>query len=417
MTIEAHALGAIVQPGTTLEEIQQCLNVLIEHHRSINWRIGDLVNAAQKIGGDQWDRQLPLYVHPNMLSRYSAVSSAYALDERNIDANWTIHMNQSKNTDRIARVKAIADAGQTSDEARRDPAPIPEAADAEPDEDRWLLCIDISYYVNKLFSNAHDDTAVQVTRWLQRVITILKDDKGLTDVVVCFDAPTNHRKEITQGWEVGYKSKRSDKDPELLVQLAAMPDRLREINLPYVIIDGMEADDVMATYAKKFKGAVSLLTPDKDLLQCLVSGRVNMLKNVPWEQNTETGQWLRTFEWMNEERHFKEGIPYGCQVNGITPAQWPHFQALAGDSTDSITGCVGIGGKIAMGLIHAYGTVQKVIAACKTGDAKKVKSMTEKKMDIVLNWEPYAEKTLLLTTMRTDLDVPMVTKLAMKAPK
>jgi DNA polymerase I len=245
------------------------------------------------------------------------------------------------------------------------------------------------------------------------VIQHLQETKNLTDVVVCFDGANNHRKELTKDWEFGYKYKRSDKDAELVVQLQAMPDRLREINLPCVRIDGMEADDVMASYAVQFPGKTTLMTADKDLRQCL-GPKCNILRDVQWETHPETGKLVRTFDWVSAKKHIEEGVKYGStMVVGITPELWPHFQAIAGDPTDDIKGCEGIGGKGAMDLIHAHGTVQNVIAAVKAGTA----NLTKKKAEAVLDFEPIAETTLLLTTMRNDLSVPMVTRLAMKEPE
>ena len=136
-----------------------------------------------------------------------------------------------------------------------------------------------------------------------------------------------------------------------------------------------------------------------------------------WEQHRETGTWRHVDYWITEKKHIAEGVakyPYDKTTNatGITPQQWPHFQAIAGDSTDDISGCAGIGSKIACDLIRAHGTVQGVINACKDGIA----DLTVKKRLAILDFEPFAETMLKLTTMRTDLEVPKVTKLCMKAP-
>jgi DNA polymerase-1 len=183
----------------------------------------------------------------------------------------------------------------------------------------------------------------------------------------------------------------------------------------------MEADDVMASYAKQFDGSVTLLTADKDLRQCLVDGQCNMLIDVMWEENPDTREWLPVYHWVIEGNNDKavkpptqkhmEGVIYSsAKVSGISPTAWPHFQAIAGDSVDKIRGVEGIGAKGAMDLILAHGTVQGVIDACKSG----LVALTKKKIEAVLEFEPFAEGTLLLTTMRTDLTVPSNTTIGIK---
>lgn len=184
---------------------------------------------------------------PDLIARCKAVSAAYPIDERNLDATWTVHMQNAKKPDRVALVRAHVDAGHTSDEARKTPvtvvpepvtelasvvAPEPVVEEKAFDPDVWLLAIDISYYVVSVFPKAGVETAVEVCAWLQRMIAHLKEFHNLTDAVVCFDGPNNHRKALTADWEKPYKSKRTEKDPELIKQLAAMPDRLKKSTCP-----------------------------------------------------------------------------------------------------------------------------------------------------------------------------------------
>lgn len=422
-TIMPRTQAAIVPPGTRLEEFEMCCGLLAEMQRDVLWQLGDVALALERQHPQTFNQAWPVWVSPDLISRCKGVASAYKPDERNPLATWTVHAKHAKDPQRVALVQASVDAGQTSDEARKNPAPIvqddppavtpdsaPPAEEPKPVSNAWLLCVDISYYVQRMFPMHGVSTAVEVCAWLVRVIKHLRDTKNLTDVVVCFDGPNNHRKALTKDWEFGYKWKRTDKDDELVVQLRAMPERLKEMNLPCVSIEGMEADDVMASYVEQFDGKVTLMTADKDLRQCL-GPKCNILRDVQWETNIETGQLVRTFDWVSAKKHTEEGVKYGStMVSGITPELWPHFQAIAGDPTDDIKGCEGIGGTIAMKLILAHGTVQNVIAAAKDGSA----DLTAKKIESVLAFEPFAETTLLLTTMRTDLQVPMVTKLAMK---
>lgn len=452
MSIEFKEQSAIAPRGTSIEEFETYCGLAAEMQRSCLWIIGDLALRAESEHPAYHNQVWPVWMSPDLIARCKAVSAAYTPNERNIDATWTVHMKHCKDPQRVALVQASVDAGQTSDEARKNPAPIPPddppavtpipvaetpvamlpAESRKPVSNSYLLCIDISYYVQRMFPTHGASTAVEVCAWLVRVVKYLRDKKGISDAVVCFDGPNNHRKELTKDWKEGYKWKRTVKDDELVVQMNAIPHRLKEVNFLCATIDGMEADDLMASYVAKFDGKVTLMTADKDLRQCL-SPKCNILKDVKWETSVETGELVRTFDFVvrkvAEDKprkehvfcHMTDGVKYGSQlVKGITPELWPHFQAIAGDPTDDIAGCVGIGGKGAMDLVLNHGTVQDVIAACKAGNAYvfdkhgNQKPLSDRLTQVVLDFEPIAETTLLLTTMRTDLDVPMTTKLALK---
>jgi DNA polymerase-1 len=211
---------------------------------------------------------------------------------------------------------------------------------------------------------------------------------------------------LTEGWENKYKP-RSEKDSDIVGQLRLVEQLLKDSNIQTVSLPDMEADDVMASYAKQFAGKVTLLTGDKDMRQCL-SGKCNILKDVTWEQHQETGQFVPKYDWVSAKAHVETGMTYNStKIAGITPEQWPHFQALVGDSTDGIKGCEGIGAKGAMKLILDHGSVQGVIAACKDNNA----DLSEIKRLAVLDFEEIANAMLLLTTLVTDLKVPEPTLL------
>lgn len=424
--IQLEPLCAVCPPGSPLEEYEVLIGLLLEAQRDVIWQLGDLANGVRRDHPDDYEQAYPAGKSPDAMDRYRGVASAYKPHERNIDATWTIHMQNSKHPDRVAIVAAAVEAGQTSDENRRKPAPVetpaenppvaesaePEtqtepAAESTPARTRWLLAVDINYYIHRQFQVEGMAAGSTVVSWLIRVIDRLME-KGLTDVVCCFDGPNNHRREITIGWEQPYKE-RTEKAPELVTLLNQVPTMLNEKNILIVTIDGMEADDVMASYSRTFDGKVTLLTADKDLRQCL-SGHCNMLIDVTWEENPDTREWLPVYNWVNVAKHLESVTYASAKVSGISPEAWPHFQAIAGDSVDKIRGVEGIGAKGAMDLILAHGTVQGVIEACKSG----LVALTKKKIEAVLEFEPFAEGTLLLTTMRTDLQVPSNTTIGIK---
>jgi hypothetical protein len=104
-----------------MEEFELCCGMLVEIQRDILWQIGDVALALERQHPQTHHQAWPVWVSPDLISRCKAVSAAYAPEERNIEATWTVHMQQSKQPDRLARVQASVDAGQTSDENSEEP--------------------------------------------------------------------------------------------------------------------------------------------------------------------------------------------------------------------------------------------------------------------------------------------------------
>lgn len=386
---------------------EQCSYLGIEFsrwQRDCNWYIGDLARYAKNVLklGDNYSQVFPEWISPGQIQRCEAVAAAYPNEEdRNPLASWTIHMREANRPDRIARVQAHVDAGRTSDEARQ--------ADKEERDQggkpRWLLCVDVSYFLHHTwFSGAGVESAVSVSLWVQRTVERLKE-KGLTDVVCCIDSRTNHRKEFTAEWDDKYKD-RPPRDPELSNQLNLVHELLRGHGFACVTIEGMEADDIMASYAKQFAGRVTLLTPDKDLRQCL-SEKCNMLLGVEWITEELTGDVLAIDTWYTARLDPEKPCRNLFDETGLTPAQWIEFQAIMGDATDGIKGVVGVGAKGAADLVKAYGTVEKAIKAAKDGDP----AIPEKKRLALLEFESKADVTRKLVTLRNDLPVPNGTRI------
>lgn len=424
--IQILPMGAIVPPGTPIEELTNQFHLAIELQRGVMWQLGDMALGAEREYREHEHQCYPVDASPGLIERAKAVAAAYPIKDRNPEATWTIHMQNKNHPDRVALVAAHVEAGHTSDEARVSHVSI--AAPARPAIDipttrDWLLAVDVGYYMHRMFRMAGVDAAFQFVEWIERLIARLHHSQGLSHAVICLDSKTNHRYEITKGWPKEYKGDRGTKDPELNKQLAMLPELFSRKNRTIETIDGMEADDLMASYAAQFNGKVTLMTSDKDLRQCL-STKVNILHDMTWEEHPETKQFRPVYSWIvgkwnpREEGetkpdsikcHMTDPMDYqGAQVCGIIPSLWPHFQAIAGDNTDSISGAIGVGGKTAMNLVLAHGTVQNVLAACRLGEAATTARLT----DAILDWEPYAKDTLLLTTMRTDLDVNMVCKIS-----
>lgn len=371
----------------TIEEAQKLGEELARLQRDVHFWIGDLARYAEARWPDTHHQVWPEWVSPGLLSRTAGVSRAYPTpEERQHEATWTQYMQSAKHPDRQERLAAIVDQGMTTDESR-----------AARHQERWLLAVDVNYYLHRMWhSGAGVEAAMGVASWIQRMVARLKESRNLTDVVCCFDAPTNHRKRLTEEWEDKYKD-RPPKDPELGQQLQLVRQLLEGHGFACVSLDGMEADDVMASYAKQFEGKVTLLTQDKDVKQCLTN-RCNMLLDVDWIEDETSGEHLPEYKWLSAKSHTEQ--------TGIRPEQWPDYQCLMGDNVDGIKGANGIGEKGAADLIKEFGTVEAAIEAAKNDD-ERIKPAKRKAL---IEFEDKLAVTRQLVTLRNDLVVPRNTR-------
>ena len=176
-----------------------------------------------------------------------------------------------------------------------------------------------------------------------------------------------------------YKANRSETPEDLIPQFPLTRDATRAFGSPAIEMEGFEADDLIATYAKQAeaKGArVTIISSDKDLMQ-LVSDQVSMLDTM---KNKAIGR---------EEVIAKFGMG---------PEMVTQIQSLAGDSVDNIPGVPGIGVKTAVLLLNEYGDLETLLERC--GEIPQ-KGRREKMMANIDN----ARVSLELVTLKTDVDV------------
>ena len=164
-----------------------------------------------------------------------------------------------------------------------------------------------------------------------------------THFAVIFDsARKNFRNEIYKE----YKANRSEAPDDLAPQFEYIRKSVKAFNLPSIELINYEADDLIATYAKKITksgGKVTVISSDKDLMQ-LVSDNVRLYDPM---KSKVLGE--------------KEVI----EKFGVKPNQVIDVQALAGDSSDNIPGVPGIGIKTASELINKYKTLDTLLDKAK----------------------------------------------------
>ena len=170
--------------------------------------------------------------------------------------------------------------------------------------------------------------------------------------VVAFDggSPANRLEKCPE-----YKAQRAPMPEELRAQLGAIDEYLDAAGIPWILLKGQEADDVMATLAERGAAegaAVRVATSDKDLMQ-LVGERI---KIVPPTQSKE------------------ELDAAGVEAKtGVKPGQIVEWLALIGDSADNIPGVVGIGPKTATKLLARFGTLGECFARAEEIDSASVR--------------------------------------------
>ena len=170
------------------------------------------------------------------------------------------------------------------------------------------------------------------------LMTLKKDSEG-SPIVVIFDAKgKTFRNDVYKE----YKANRPPMPDDLREQLVPLKDICRAIGFPLIEIEGVEADDVIATVVKiakqkNYKTVISSL--DKDLMQ-LVEDPVSTIMNT------------MTHQIFNEEKVFEKF--------GVMPNQIRDMLALVGDTSDNIPGVPKVGQKTAAKWLSEYGNLEGV---------------------------------------------------------
>jgi len=424
----ADAPGSLQGHGTRFAELQ----------RGVNWWIGDLARYAEARWPDTWQQVFPEWVSPGLIDRCKAVAKAYPNEEdRNPLCTWTQHMQVANKPNRTELLEEIATQGLTSDESRKATNGRVEARTDGPPATRWLLAVDCNYWLTRTYKSGDElGAGNDVAAWIGRTVERLKV-KGLTDVACCFDSTQSFRKELTKDWEDKYKGKRGAKDSELFHQLHVLRNKLEAAGFLCVDRDGFEGDDLLASYARQFAGDVTLLVRDKDLWQCL-SEKCNALLDVEWYEDPTSGESLPDYKWypagpskrllqLREKREAatdpkeiedldkeiaKAERPNLLEDTGLRADQWADYQAIWGDSVDDVKGAPGIGEVIAKDLIMEFGTLDAVLAAARDEDER----IKPKKRQALIQLTERVDVVRQLVTLRTDVNVPMDTRVSSHTP-
>jgi DNA polymerase I len=180
-----------------------------------------------------------------------------------------------------------------------------------------------------------------------------------------------------------YKAGREEMPDELGTQIERLHEILAVLGIAVVEVDGVEADDVLATLATQAVAAghrVEIVTGDRDAMQ-LVDDAITV---------------LYTLKGISE---VAEMTPAAVEERfGVPPSRYVELAALRGDGSDNLPGVPGVGAKTAARLLTEFDGIEDVYARIDEVPGKKVPAMLVEHRSAV-------DRNLALMTLRRDVEV------------
>ncbi len=211
---------------------------------------------------------------------------------------------------------------------------------------------------------------------LYKLLTDMADEHDPTHFAVIFDhSSQTFRNDIYPE----YKANRDEPPEDLRPQFSMVRDATRAFNVPCIEMEGYEADDLIATYARQAEaagGEAVIISSDKDLMQ-LVTDKISM------------------FDPMKNK---KIGHDEVVEKFGMGPDHVIDIQSLAGDSTDNVPGVPGVGVKTAVQLLEEYGDLDTLLER-----AAEIKQ--NKRRENLIEFADQARISRDLVTLKVDVPV------------
>jgi 5'-3' exonuclease len=177
------------------------------------------------------------------------------------------------------------------------------------------------------------------TGLVANMLALLHDpDEAVTHVAIAFDNPiVSFRNDLFDGYKTD-----EGVPPELRAQFDLAELAMRALGIVVWSMDRYEADDALATGAIRFAPAVEqvrILTPDKDLGQCVQGTRIVQVDR------------------MRRKLIDEDAVRV---ARGVSPSSVPDLLALVGDAADGIPGLAGFGAKSAAAVLMRWGTIERI---------------------------------------------------------
>ncbi|MBQ7412982.1 MAG: DNA polymerase I [Alphaproteobacteria bacterium] len=212
--------------------------------------------------------------------------------------------------------------------------------------ERPTIClVDGSGYIFRAFyalppMTRADGTPVNAVYGFMNMMMNLLQDNPCSHIVVVFDAKReNFRNQIYPN----YKKNRKETPAELIPQFPLIRQAVETLNVPWIEMEGFEADDLIATYTRlavEQNWGVRIVSADKDLTQLKRDG-------------------VSVYDPMKKKEITDEDI---LKKFGVTPDKIVDVQSLMGDSVDNVPGAQGIGPKTAAELINTFGSLENLLS-------------------------------------------------------
>ncbi len=253
-------------------------------------------------------------------------------------------------------------------------------------EQQHLYLIDGSGYIFRAYhrlpplTNIHDQPVGAVygyTTMLWKLADALHKADGPTHMAVILDASgKSFRNEIYPA----YKAHRPPAPEDLVPQFPMIRDATRAFSLPCIEEIGLEADDIIASYAVaalKQGWKVTVVSSDKDLMQLIQPG----------------------LDMLDTMKNIRLGPEAVVEKFGVGPDQLGDVLALMGDSADNVPGVPGIGPKTATKLMVEYGSLEAILAAA---PVMKLSKMAQN----LIEFADQARLSRVLVTLKDDAALP-----------
>ncbi|MDA8130441.1 MAG: DNA polymerase I [Elusimicrobia bacterium] len=197
-----------------------------------------------------------------------------------------------------------------------------------------------SYHALPKFSTSKGEEVGALFGFTRLLLKILRERKP-EYLAVCFDSKGGTFRDDLYG---DYKANRPDTDEGLVSQLITARDLVKALGLKGLYLKGYEADDIIATLARRAAAAgmeAVIVSGDKDAAQLV-------------------GEQVKMWDGSSPEFSGPEAVE---RKYGVPPSLLPDYFALTGDSSDNVPGVAGVGPKGASKLVQTYGPLEKILAA------------------------------------------------------
>ena len=207
-----------------------------------------------------------------------------------------------------------------------------------------------------------------------------------------------------------YKANRTAPDEALVRQLPLIEPLVNAFGLPVLKVDGVEADDVIATLvANHTAERVTIVTSDKDLMQLVgdfegpptLSLRSELRRATDSLSSQELTKGIMSVRLLDTFKDKFSGVAECVEKFGVAPELVADVQGLMGDSSDNIPGVRGIGPKGAAELVQKFGPLERIYE--RLGEVEK-----ERVRGLLMEHKGQAFLSRDLARLKADVVLPAV---------